>query len=147
MILMAKVTFHFLFQFIFDTVAKFCQKYNCSEITKDVFLHKILPETMPLSSIPRPSTTAKRLIVFGNRSNSAAENWCTEIYCPITQKWSDMPEFICPQSGFCTLVMNNELYIIGGWSNGCNEALDLVSILISQRRKFRHKHHSYFGII
>lgn len=64
--------------------------------------------------LPRPSTTANRLI--------AVDGLCNEIYCPTANKWKVISGLDCRRYGSCYVFLGCELFILGGTKYDNNEA-------------------------
>lgn len=104
------------FQFLFETVEQFCEEFHCRRMMDNVYQWKLLPNSNENPAKPRLSTTINRLIVFGDEFRSPPENRKTEIYCPQTNQWKLYNKFTCDRHFFCSILIDNELFILGGYS-------------------------------
>lgn len=121
----------FYLQFLVNVVKTFCEKFNCLDVIRDVYMWKLMRQIQPYPVPSRPSTTTTRLLALGNFSSTklAIEHRCTEIYCSTSNKWNVSNEIECERTGFCSVVVNNELYILGGALYGFKED-NLVSMML-----------------
>lgn len=87
---------------------------------KDVYMWKLVPKSQVISALPRPSTTANRLIAFGNGLSSS------EVFDPISEKWSVLAELTCERTEYCTAIVKDELFILGG--KGSKDGRDLRTV-------------------
>lgn len=106
-------------------MSKFC--INKPDLIDNICRWRMLPKKQ-LPILPRTSTTANRIIAIGNDSNSSSENRRSEIYCPITNKWKAFRNFQCEQSGICSVVLGNEIYILGGFCHKSKEVKKSVGL-------------------
>lgn len=83
---------------------------------KNVYKWKLLPNNQENPPKPRISTTINRVIVFGDELRAPAENRKTEIYCPQTNQWKLYHKFTCDRHFFCSILIANELFILGGYN-------------------------------
>lgn len=91
---------------------QFCKKFNTTDLIEDVYKWVLLPHTQSKPTEPRPSTAVKRLIAIGCIQNKKILP--TEIYCPIANKWRVYEKFVCERSEFCSVIVNDDLYVFGG---------------------------------
>ena len=83
---------------------------------------------------PRPSTVAKEvLVVVGGTSNSVLTS--VEMYEPIKDKWTFLPELPCILSCQSVCAFHNDIYVTGGICEG--KLLDTVWRFESAKRKWR----------
>lgn len=94
---------------------------------KEIYQLKAMPKTRSLVS-SRPSTLVKRLIAIGNDSSASMEDRSIETYCPIKNKWKNFEQFKCYRTCFSSVVLGDELFIMGGFSTRSNSVLKSVSI-------------------
>lgn len=96
----------------------------CEDSLRDLVYHWPQHE---LPASPRPSTTAKRIIAIGNESSSSSEN-CGEIYSLLTNRWKILDELRCERRGFCSVVLGNEIFILGGF---CQKRMENMKSVVS----------------
>lgn len=84
---------------------------------KDVYQWKLVPETRLQAVSSRPSTTAKYLLAFGNLDKSDLRNRRSEILNFVSNHWKIYTDLTCKRDGFCSAVIGDELYVLGG---GCD---------------------------
>lgn len=116
-------------QFLHEKVVHFCQTLQCTDLIKDVFKWKVLPKTQPNTVNARKSTLVKRLIAIGlNEIDSNCTHKNTfEYYCPILNKWKMGKGLTYERESFCSIILNDELYILGGWDKNSGQSLKSVS--------------------
>lgn len=103
----------------------FCDQVNEINMMRSIYQSKSLKSQSITTG--RPSTKVKRLIAIGNDPNSLSENRCSEIYCPISDKWKTFDQFKCERVGFSSVVLGDELYVLGGSRPKSNLKLRSVS--------------------
>lgn len=84
----------------------FCQKFSCSDLIEDVVKSQV-------KLLPRALTITKRFIAIGN-ADSTKNSRITEIFDPITKEWSKFKNLTFEKIGFCSVILDENLYVLGG---------------------------------
>lgn len=103
-------------------------RFNCLDLIKDVYEWKLVPESQPNPFVRRTSTTAERFIAVGNCSPNNIRS--SEMYEPAINNWKDFKQFSCNRNGFCTVLVKDELFILGGLCLIKKRATNIVSYFL-----------------
>lgn len=102
-------------------VKDFCESCDCSDIILNVVLSRFSGQTASSPLKPRKATTMKWLMAIGNHFSTDPEERCSEICSPVTNKWRIYNKLKCEQIGFSSVILNEELYILGGQSKSVSQ--------------------------
>lgn len=77
--------------------------------------------------VPRSATVSTtRLLALGNGYDSSMRDRCSELYDPILNQWNIFEQFLCERNRFCSAIVDNDLYILGGYCPNEKSVVKLV---------------------